>query len=83
MNSDTRTPMLLAFFIFTLVALTEAALFFVEVPSTNKESLNTLIQSVLMLMVAAGSFYWGSSVGSRQKDNVKAPELPPVLPPHE
>jgi hypothetical protein len=78
MTSDTSTPKLLAIMIFLIVALTEVGLFFVTVPTDNKESLNTLIQSLLMVMVAAASFYWGSSVGSRQKDASKVVEAPVV-----
>jgi hypothetical protein len=62
---------MLAVYIFTLMALIAAGLFFIRVPPENKEMLNTLIQSVLMLAVAAGGFFWGSSVGSRMKDSVK------------
>jgi hypothetical protein len=69
MNPDTKTPQYLAYIIFGIVALTEAGLFFVEIPAGNKEILNTTIQSVQLIAVAAASFFWGSSVGSRAKDN--------------
>ena len=78
MNQDTKTPQALAYAIFGIVFCTEVGLFFVEVPAGNKESLNSLIQSLLMVLVAAASFYWGSSVGSRAKDAIKPPSEPPV-----
>ena len=68
MNVDFTTPRVLAYAIFAIVACLLAALFVVPIPAPNKEMLGTVIQTLLTILVAAAGFYWGSSLGSREKD---------------
>jgi uncharacterized membrane protein len=69
MNVDFTTPRVLAYAIFAIVACLLAALFVVPIPAPNKEMLGTVTQTLLTILVAAAGFYWGSSLGSREKDN--------------
>lgn len=57
-----------AFAIVLIIAGIITALIFVEIPEANKSVLIALAGALTGLLTAIGQYYWGSSLGSKSKD---------------
>ena len=68
MVNDTMTPKVLTYALLSMLLGIEVGLFFLEVPQSNKELFNSIMQTILTLTIAAVSFYVGSSASSKAKD---------------
>lgn len=69
MKSET-TRAVLALITICLIALLIAGLFFVRIPTANKDMVNTALGFVAGLATAVISYYFGSSESSKQKTDL-------------
>ena len=65
---DTKLIGIIAYLIIGLFAAIVLALLFVEVPKSNERILDVLIGALAGYVGAIVTFYWGSSLGSKMKD---------------
>ena len=78
---DGNTTRNAAYAILLIFALTTAGLFFVDIQTGNKETLNHVISTLENVLLIVAGFMFGSSIGSRNKDKPVEPEpLPEVKP---